>query len=200
MMIMITQAKVIERYSHTGCVGRFINPRAWGSIIPGQTWAADNDSFSAWDEELFIRMLDRLRGIPNCLFVTAPDVVGDSVLTLDRFPRWRDEIAGRGFPVAFVGQDGAEDTPIPWDDFQAWFVGGTDKWKLCHASARLVEEAKARGKWCHMGRVNSMRRIRQAFDFGCDSIDGKKWTAWPDQNMPGGVAWIRHLKRQGRLF
>jgi hypothetical protein len=35
-----------------------------------------------------------------------------------------------------------------------------------------VRDARRRGKWVHMGRVNGLRRLRIALDFGVDSVDG----------------------------
>ena len=61
---------------------------------------------------------------------------------------------------------------MPWDDFDALFIGGTTDWKLGDGAAQLVREAKRRGKWVHMGRVNSLRRMIYAESIGCDSADG----------------------------
>ena len=49
-------------------------------------WAADNDAFNvnSWDERAerrFVRMVEALSGLPGCLFVVCPDVVGDAGLT-----------------------------------------------------------------------------------------------------------------------
>ena len=43
-----------------------------------------------------------------------------------------------------------------------------------------------RGKWVHMGRVNSTRRIRYAASIGCDSVDGTKWVRWRDRYLTDG--------------
>ena len=69
------------------------------------------------------------------------------------------------------------------------------------ASRRAIAaEAKARGKWIHMGRVNSERRYRYAADIGCDSADGTYLTFGPDQNLPRLMAWIRSGEDQMNLF
>ena len=161
------------------------NPDRWGLIMTpsnnntpasaaasGLFWAADNGAFSGFDPARFRRFLGRLAGLPRCLFVACPDVVGDARATLARFGEWGAEVAACGQPVAFVGQDGAEALELPWEDFQAWFVGGSTRWKLSQASADLCREAKRRGKHVHIGRVNTLRRMRAAFGMGADSIDG----------------------------
>src|SRR5205807_2609030 len=134
-------------------------------------WAADNDAFKAWNEERFVKMLIRIESFERslCLFVACPDVVCDAAATLARFWDWRSEIGGRGFPVALVGQNGAKSIDLPWDAFECLFIGGDDAWKESTTAADLIREANRRGKWTHMGRVNSMRRLRIAYDTGCDS-------------------------------
>jgi hypothetical protein len=48
----------------------------------------------------------------------------------------------------------------------------TTAWKLGEACRVIVAEAKRRGVWVHMGRVNSLKRMRYAESIGCDSADG----------------------------
>jgi hypothetical protein len=43
---------------------------------------------------------------------------------------------------------------------------------LSDAAAEIVDSARRFGLWCHMGRCNSARRIRRAYEMGCDSADG----------------------------
>jgi hypothetical protein len=200
MIILISGTVAIEKYRHTGHIGRFLGPRTGNIIRPGDRWAGDNDAFTCWDEDRFLKFLGRVQDVPGCLFVACPDVVGNARATLERFEDWNREISGRGLPVAFVGQDGADDIEIPWDEFDSWFIGGTDDWKLSESSADLVHEAKARGKWVHMGRVNSLKRIKNAFDYGCDSIDGKSWSVFSDAKLPRGLPYLDELAAQGRLF
>jgi hypothetical protein len=54
-------------------------PRAAATARSGVPWAADNDAFNGSDERAerrFLKMIDQLSGLPGCLFVTCPDVVG----------------------------------------------------------------------------------------------------------------------------
>ena len=125
----------------------------------------------------------------GCLFVTAPDVVGDAAQTLRNFAEWRSELDG--FPVALVGQDGLG-VP-PWDEFDALFIGGTTEWKMGAQARRLIREAKERGKWVHMGRVNSYARGRYARWLGCDSIDGTQFSWFRDTKLP---AYLNALRQE----
>lgn len=200
MLILINGGPPLDRYGVNGNLGRLVSPRSGNLIRPGERWAADNDAFLAWDETRFVRMLNRLDGQPGCLFVTAPDVVAEAKATLSRFWDWRYEIAGRGFPVAFVGQDGAESTHLPWDAFDAWFIGGSTEWKLSLASEQLAREAKARGKWVHMGRVNSRKRLRHAIEIGCDSVDGTGFSKFPDVYLARSKRWLGSIQAVPSMF
>jgi hypothetical protein len=51
------------------------------------------------------------------------------------------------------------------------FVGGDTEWKLA-TMAGWASFARARGALCHVGRVNSARRIRLCAAAGVDSFDG----------------------------
>jgi hypothetical protein len=157
-------------------------------------------------------LLAKIAFWPNCLFVVCPDVVADARATLSLFNEWALEVRATGQPLAFVGQDGAEDLDLPWGYFEAWFIGGSTRWKLSQASFDLAREAKARGKHVHMGRVNSMRRLRLALRFGSDSCDGSSYSRFhhrsiterPDMSLERHLRFLasaeRDEQRQGVLF
>lgn len=150
-----------------------------GNTIIAEWWAMDNRAFVGFESEPFTRYLERRCDIPGCLFVVAPDVVGNAQATLQQFTYWQSVIRAYGYPVALAAQDGLESLPIPWSDFDALFIGGSTAWKLSISAARIVGEAKQRGKWVHMGRVNSIRRLRYAQAIGCDSVDGSGYNIEP---------------------
>jgi hypothetical protein len=189
-------------------VGRLISPRSGNSmatvVASGRPWAADNDAFAAWNTERYWLMLSRIAAADRSrlLWVTVPDVVADARETLNRWCEWQPQLDYLGLPAAFVGQDGVEHMAeeIPWEDMAAWFIGGSTAWKLSAASDALAIEAKARGKWLHMGRVNSQRRMRHALEIGCDSIDGGQFSMFPDTKIPGALRWIKRAKQQPVLF
>lgn len=155
----------------------------------GFYWAADNDVFGAWDENRFLAMLDKIRHLPGCLFVTAPDVVGDADSTLMRFWEWEPRIRATGQPIAFVAQDGIENSSVPWGAIDALFIGGSTEFKLGATAAMFAREARSYGKWLHMGRVNSRKRIRYAKSIGCDSVDGTGFCMYQRTNLPWALEW-----------
>jgi hypothetical protein len=138
--------------------------------------------------------------VESCLFATAPDVVGDAAATLALSAPLFRPIRQLGYPVALVAQDGLEHLDVPWADFDALFIGGTTAWKLSEAVVELVAEAKRQGKWVHMGRVNSYRRLRFADTIGCDSADGTFLKYGPDQNAIRIAEWFERLNRQPSLW
>jgi hypothetical protein len=193
-------SQLIQYMEHPN-LGRFVTPRNtdriedWSAL--GRPWACDNDRFNAaYSERRFLRMCRRIapgadgRPLPGCLFVTVPDTVGDAAATLAEFEHWYPMLgAGRPFrlPLALVLQNGREHLPVPWTKLAAVFIGGDTAWKLGEAAARIVEQAKQRGKHVHMGRVNSEKRIRYAAEIGWDSIDGTGYSRFRAKRLPRGL-------------
>ena len=176
-----------------GTIG-YIDTPAQGNKRPaGLTWCADNGAFSDnFDEAKWWKFLnDNTHAASSCLFATAPDVVGDAGATMVRSLPWLPKIRALGFPAALVAQDGLEHLDVPWDDFDCLFIGGTTEWKLGPVARDLGAEAQMRGKWVHMGRVNSEKRYRYAHAIGCDSADGTFLVFGPDKNLPRLKTWLR---------
>lgn len=118
----------------------------------------------------------------GCLFAVAPDVVGDAYKTFNRSLVWLPVLRMMGYKAAYVTQDGLTDTLLPWDWFDVLFVGGTNAWKLSDASWAIVREAKRRGKRVHVGRVNTLERLRLCATNGVDSVDGNMMKYASDRN------------------
>ena len=181
--MILLQTTSLDTLADSPYIGRLLQPRhlsrASETAARGIPWAADNDCFQGLDVNAYYAMLDRLKGVPGCLFVTVPDVVGDPVGTARGWLRWSEGVRRRGLPLAFVAQDGCEHGLIPPTyAFDCLFIGGSTEYKLGPVVERLVRAAKDRGKWVHMGRVNTARRLRYAAQIGCDSVDGTKWVRW----------------------
>lgn len=178
----------MTRFMQHDNLAGLITPRSWQ--LPGEwnkygkRWALDNDCFNGLDREAFIRMLKRFQAVPGCLWATAPDVVGDAKATLIRFRMWEPVIRYFGYKVALVAQDGLETMEIPWNSFDALFIGGSTEWKIGPDAAAIIREAKRRGKWVHMGRVNTRKRLNYAIAIGCDSIDGTGLCRFRDEKLP----------------
>ena len=182
-----TPKKIIQHVGIVAYQDRFGSLASWAdgasptnAIQFGGVWAMDNFAFTRFDPNKFVRYLDKHAGIADsCLWVCAPDVVGDAPRTLERFDFWQHVIRSRGYRVALVAQDGLEHEEIPFDEFDALFIGGSTAWKIGHAAADIAREAKGRDKWVHMGRVNGKRRLRYAEMIGCDSVDGTGYAVYP---------------------
>jgi hypothetical protein len=173
-------------------VGLMHSPDIGNQLPGGITWAADNGCYSAGERFSLDRFLRWLDGLPreHCLFAVAPDVVADGAASLERSLPVLPVIRDMGFAAALVGQDGMESIEIPWEAFDAWFIGGSTEWKIGEASYELAQEAQRQGKWVHMGRVNSELRFRTALLFGCDSVDGTFLAFGPRVNWRRLQRWI----------
>lgn len=176
-----------------GHLGQIITPAQGNRITPGVPWALDNGCFSnRWKPARFFDTLEKHARTPGCLFAVVPDVVADAAGTNRLWASWDRGLRRHGYPVAYVIQDGARSIPR-WCD--AVFVGGSDAFKLGPEARALVALAKRHGKWVHMGRVNSYKRLRYATDIGCDSADGTFLAIAPDQNLPRVFRWLDQLAR-----
>ncbi len=139
----------------------------------------------------------------GCLFVVAPDVLADARATWARAERWFARVRDAGFPVALVAQDGAEAHAPMWDEcdsYDALFIGGSTAWKLSEDARGCVHEAGLLGKWVHMGRVNSRRRLRLAAAWNVDSVDGTCLAYGPGINSRRLARWLAELDQQPTLF
>lgn len=176
----------------------------------GVAWCADNGAFSdRWEEETWWTWLQaQTPHADRCLFAVAPDVLRDAYATTIRSRPWLPRIRALGFPVAYVAQDGLEGLrgrdpdggltfPVPWPEFDCLFIGGSTEWKLGPHAREIAREANERGKWVHVGRVNSERRYRYAaapypYGLGAASCDGTYLTFGPEVNLPDVLAWSRN--------
>lgn len=155
-----------------------------------KSFAADNGCFNTskpgrkFDPSKWLGWLDKVPR--DCLFATLPDIlnwkqlkpftplvpVGDWQATLRQSEKYFKQVKGMGFETAIVLQDGARDLDEIYFPVDAVFVGGSDMFKLGDSAAHICKQARERGLWAHMGRVNSERRLRYAESIGCHSADG----------------------------
>jgi hypothetical protein len=169
-------------------------------------WACDNAAFSRPDDDRFWRLAIEAWGMNRHsppLWVAVPDVVASHTQTLRLFGWWRDywqsELGQIPFPLAFVLQDGCIAAEVPWDEIAAVFVGGSTKFKLRH-SEPLIREAQARKKLVHIGRVNTLQRLRFAYDVGADTVDGTAFSMFPSIKIPWAVKYLQSLQKSRTLF
>jgi hypothetical protein len=186
MILFVSGATRVMRETESPFLGHMITPRSGSSIAAltatGRRIVADNDCFQRLDRAAYIRMVTAWRRVID--WATVPDVVGDAQRTMARFELWHPALEYIGVPLAFVAQDGQEHLETPWDAIRCLFIGGTTAWKLGPAAAHLIRDAKARGKWVHMGRVNSVTRARYAAAIGVDSIDGSSFSRFSATYIP----------------
>ncbi len=184
--------------------GILVTPQGGNSVRKitrsGRVWAADNSAFGAWDQRKFQRMIAKLAYADRSrfLWVACPDVVCDAPATLAKWAEWFPVLSRLKLAVAFVAQDGIEETPdvIPWAEMGALFIGGSTAWKLGPEAARLAKRAKSLGKLVHMGRVNSETRIKHCLEIGVDTVDGTGFSMFP-KLIASGLAWIdKHTNTQ----
>lgn len=186
-----------------GLLGCITTPKQGNVYFPDE-WdtIADNGCFSdAWRERAWF---DWLTQQPRTMrFAAAPDVFDPSGApchdaTLERWRKFGPLIERHGFTPAFVLQVGATADTIP--DAPAVFIGGTTEWKLGPIARRIVEKVRDRGSWVHMGRVNSLRRLRYAAEIGCQSADGTFLTFGPDVNLPRLLRFLAITNSTPSLF
>lgn len=186
-------------------LGLMLSPGMGNNVAPLQFWAhgldngcfAQGESFVPGDWLEWLAALRRYRD--RTLFAVAPDVVRDAEATFARSVPYLPTIRQLGFPSAFVTQDGCRSDLVPWGQFDCLFVGGSDAWKLSEDSWSLCAEAKRRGIWVHMGRVNSWRRLRACALSAVDSADGTYLAFGPDVNWPKMIGWLDALNTQPSL-
>ena len=179
----------VREAMQAGHLGQMATPLSGNRLEPGVSWALDNGCFSnRWTERQWRRALERHADTPGCLFAVVPDVVADAAATDELWARWAPVVRDYGYRPAYVLQDGCERAPT---DAAVLFTGGTTSFKVGEEARRLVADAKAAGKWCHMGRVNSLRRLRLAALDGYDSVDGTYLAFGPDKNLPRLLTFLR---------
>lgn len=186
----------------SGCIVEHRHPRLgflmtpdMGNKIPDDAiLAADNACFNnpkAYSNERYQAFLQRLPR-ERTLFATAPDILGDHAGTVRRSLPILGWLREGGFKSAFVAQDGWNEWSTPWYAIDVLFIGGSTEFKF-RGGRESVKAAKKRGKWCHMGRVNSLERLRAAIGIGCDSADGTFLKFGPDKNWPRLRGWLDHI-------
>lgn len=193
-------------------VGLVLNPAAslHRRVACYRWWAADNGCYSRgdrFDGRRWLAWLDRLPRT-GCLFVVAPDAFnattgrGDCEATWARSQRYLERVRALGFPVALALQDGADAHLPSWDEAERWdaaFVAGSTAWKLSQGAADCCREAALLGKWVHVGRVNTWRRLHWVSYWPVDSVDGTRLrhTGPADPHLP---AWIEALASRREMF
>jgi len=190
-----------------GSVGHLYSPDGWRGPFPHMPYALDNGAFPCWtngkewDEHGFWAMCFKVidSGKQRPLWVVVPDVVADKAATLRRWDEFAPEIQKTfGFPLAFAAQDGMTPSDVP-ESADVVFIGGSDEFKwdaiipFCDAFPRV-----------HVGRVGSLRRLRQCAAAGVESCDSTGWFREPRRQKQLEIFLLEQageeVEKQGRLF
>lgn len=123
--------------------------------------------------EPYMRLLGSHGRDPLCEAIVAPDIVCGGLASLKLSLSWLDRLLEYGPRVYLPVQPGIDpaDVEAVIGPRVGVFVGGDSGWKEATAAfwSRLAHE---RGALCHVGRVNSARRLAICQRAGVDSIDG----------------------------
>ncbi len=208
MIYMTPSSAILPCYRHSfGLIETLGSPHNVGGFA---LWCMDNGRFAKrglnpdWTEARWLAMLayypasERLR----CKFSVVPDVPFDAAKTLAAFTHYLPAVVAHGYPPALATQDGMTSADIPWSQIDALFIGGSDYHKLGHEGAALAMEAERRGKWIHVGRVNSIARMQKVW--WADSVDGTALAFNSSTNrqllLTVGVAYCRAKKQTQRML
>lgn len=143
----------------------------------GFPYCLDNGAWTAfvqerpWNSRAFV---DALRQFgPRADFVVVPDIVLGGDASLQRSQLWLPHVL-RHTPRALLAvQNGMTPDMIRrlLNERVGIFVGGDTEWKerTMFTWAQLARET---GAYCHVGRVNTARRVKLCQMAGVDSFDG----------------------------
>ena len=145
---------------------------AWGCFQRGEEF----------NSEAFRRAVAKLGAGAD--WVVMPDIVAGGLASLRFSMSWASELQGVGRRRLIAVQNGMTPADVRDElgDKCGLFVGGTTEWKW-DTVERWASLAHARGAYCHVGRVNTTRRIRQCIRAGVDSFDGTSVTRFA-VNLP----------------
>ncbi len=124
----------------------------------GIPYGLDNGAFTQFKAGTFTRMAEAAVDDSRCRWIAIPDYPMCAYSTIGLFRHWKHVIRRKR---AFVLQNDIYryKTLIPWNEIVCVFVGGDDRFKESREAVEIAIEARERGKWVHVGRVNTVRRL-----------------------------------------
>ncbi len=150
-------------------------------------FALDNGAWTAFqrkepfDVPAFLRAVDLFGERAD--WVVIPDIVAGGLSSLDFSLSWIDRLTSCKRLLLAVQDGMSVDDIRPFlSDRIGIFVGGSTDWKLATAIewGHLAHEV---GCYIHVGRVNTVRRIRLCAAAGANSFDGTSATMF-SQTLP----------------
>jgi hypothetical protein len=158
-------------------------------------YAIDNGAFPAWsnkiawDADKFRRALDWAAYRPiKPKWVVVPDVVTKAQETFESWHKWKDEVAGYGYPLAFAVQDGMALDDLRKNDIHpdVVFIGGSTEWKMRTLKGWCREFPRV-----HVGRINGLRGLLECHEHGAESCDGTGWFRGSHTQLDGLITYLR---------
>lgn len=194
IMLDLSEAQICDREERFDM--RFMQLRTplTRNRLTERGYGLDNGCFTKFERKTWYRMVNEARS-REPVFVTLPDVVGSARRTLELFEIFAADTIG--LPRALVLQDGIGEFAIPWGELSAVFVGGSDQFKFSPECVHACKAARILGKWVHVGRVNTVKRLSAWSDLA-DSIDGSGISKH-DHMLEKAVYWIKNADVQQKF-
>jgi hypothetical protein len=161
----------------------------------GFRYAGDNGAWKAWQEfnagirptpepdvARFQAFVQRVGAGAD--FLVVPDIVAGGLRSWAMTRHWLRELRRdwrlTHAKLLIAVQDGmTPDLVRPFIcERVGLFIGGSTEWKLS-TLATWAAMARCRGAWCHVGRVNTAKRIRACEEQGVTSWDGASAALFP---------------------
>jgi hypothetical protein len=150
---------------------------------PGFKYALDNGAWTAYqqghpfDVAAFERALRQLGGGAD--WSVLPDIVAGGAESLEMSLKWMRRVLDESPRCLIAVQDGMQPEDVrPFLGARVGiFVGGSTAWKLA-TMAGWCALADLVGCWCHVARVNSVKRISACSVAGATSFDGTSATRY----------------------
>jgi hypothetical protein len=154
-----------------------LSPKGNSLRTEGMRYALDNGAWTAYqqqqpfDEDAFVRAVDLVG--EGADWIVLPDVVQGGMASLEFSLTWMERLKGIPTKLLIAVQDGVqlEDVAPNLSPAIGIFIGGSTSWKETTAGA-WGSLARRRNCHLHVGRVNTVRRIRICAAAGANSIDG----------------------------
>lgn len=164
----------------------------------GFAFSLDNGAWTAhqrgepFDTPAFERALGLLGSTAD--FVVLPDIVCGGAASLTLSMRWLPRVLEVARLALLPVQDGMRSEEIAplLSERVGIFVGGSDAWK--EQTAELWGSI-GRGRWVHVGRVNTARRISICAHAGATSFDGSSASRFATT-----LPMLDRARRQSALF
>ena len=178
-----------------------LSPKSHDRRSHGFPYAIDNGAWTAYQQKTTFddgafRRLVASHGA-DADWIAVPDIVAGGVESLAFSLSWLPELRRVGARLLIPVQDGMnpEDVrPHVSTGAVGVFVGGSTEWKI-ETIPVWGAWAQRLGLWCHVGRVNTGRRIAHCLLAGVTSIDGSRASRYSKD-----IPFLDAARRQIPLF